>query len=409
MLTSDRTSALSRHSLHALYEAHRVVTSDLSLGAMLSRIVLAGCELIGAPHGALAPAADIGGFGEMLQLGNGRAVADAVLADASWTALTVHTDPSGTQVASVPLLVRGEPFAMLVLSAPDGGRPFDADDEEVLDAFAAATATAVENALLYDDARRSRDWLNASGEIARALLADADDDTLFEVVSRALYVAEADTVSLVLPTTDDMLEVAVTVGVGSRDWEGVVFDPHNSLLGRAITRGESLLIPDLVDHARAGYINAHHFGPTMLAPLIDAKGVRGAVVLLRMAGRPRFTAHDLDLATTFADQVALAFELNDTRAEAESLRAVEERDRLAQDLHDSVIQRLFATGVGLQGLANSVPSDETVARLRAHIADLDATIDEIRERVFGLRCRRAEDVTPVHHRVPRVATSLPAN
>lgn len=409
MLTTDRTGALGRHRMHALNEAHRVVTSDLALPAMLDRIVRAGCALIGTAHGALALADGAGGYGEILHTGQGRLIADHVLDGARWTGITRHTDAAGAAAAAVPLLIRGEPFAMLVLSGADG-EPVDAEQEEVLDAFAAATATAVENARLRDDARRSRDWLNAAGAIARALLADADEDTLFEVVSRALYAAEADTVSLVLPAPQDRLEVAVSVGVGSRDWEGVVFDPRDSLLGRAITRGESLLIADLIEHARAGYRNLHRFGPTMLAPLVDATGVRGAVVALRLAGRPCFTAHDLDLATTFADQVALGFQLSDVRAEAASLRAVEQRHHhVARDLHDSVIQRLFATGVGLQGLANSLPAGEATARLHTHIADLDATIDEIRNRVRDLEERRADDVAHAHVRVPRVTTPLPAN
>jgi GAF domain-containing protein len=302
----------------------------------------------------------------------------------------------------VQIRVRGALFGLLYVAEPQGAA-FDAEDEELLTAFAAAAGTAIENARLYDDARRSRDWLNAAGEIARALLADADENALLEVVSRALYVAEADYGSLIVPTQDGRLEVAVVVGLGAQEWQGHVFDPQNSDVGRAIARGESRLIRDLTEVASPEYQNVYHYGPAMLAPLIDAQGVRGAVMLIRNAERPGFTTKELDLASTFADQVALAFQLNDARADAESLRALEDRHRIAQELHDNVMQRLFAIGVGLDGVAHGQLPADVVERLRGYVTELDATIDEIRDRVFGLRSENPAGLAPRQHRFPRVS------
>jgi signal transduction histidine kinase len=141
----------------------------------------------------------------------------------------------------------------------------------------------------------------------------------------------------------------------------------------------------------------------MLAPLIDAQGVRGAVMLIRAADRPRFTAQELDMASTFADQVALAFQLNDARADAESLRALEDRHRIAQELHDNVMQRLFAIGVGLDGVAQSQLPHDVLERVRGYVTELDATIDEIRDRVFGLRSETAAELVRTQHRFPRVS------
>jgi GAF domain-containing protein len=411
--------ALTYPRLHALLDAHRVITSDLTLPTMLDRLVAAACELVGVPGGLLGVLDDEDGFAHVIRYGATDTAVDD-LTDASPRTLAesprpVRIDPAvrvGGQAPedrppnaglAVPVRVRGEAFGLIYLPEPSG-RLFDTADEELLAAFAAAAGTAIENARLYEDARRSRDWLNASGEIARALLADADEDTLLDVVSRALFVAEADYGSLILPTADGRLEVAVVVGLGADDWRGHVFDPQNSEVGQAIAHGESRLIRDLPELAAPGYQNIHHYGPAMIAPLIDAQGVRGAVLLIRAAGRERFTATDLDLASTFADQVALAFQLNDARADAEALRALQDRHRIARELHDHVMQRLFAIGVGLDGLMQGQLPDDTRERVRAYVRELDETIEEIRARVFGLRSGTPPRVPRGHHYLPRPAS-----
>jgi GAF domain-containing protein len=417
----------SARRLHGLFEAQRTIISDLSLAAMLHRIVAAACELVGARYGALGVLNADNKFEQLAHQGMDEAIVDRLVGQpargllselvASPQPLRMHgvVLDSGTGVflpdgaapgafLGVQIRVRDEMFGVLYIAEPHA--IFDAPDEQLLTAFAAAAGTAIENARLYDDARRSRDWLNASGEIARALLADADKDALLAVVSRALYVAEADYGSLILPTADGKLEVAVVVGLGAQDWDGHVFDPEGSDLARAIVGGKSLLIGDLTTMAAPNYANTHQYGPAMVAPLIDAQGIRGAVLLIRATGRPRFTAKELDLAITFADQVALAFQLNDARADAESLRALEDRHRIAQELHDHVMQRLFAVGVGLEGLAHSQLPAGVVDRLRAYVTDLDETIDEIRDRVFGLRSGAAAGVIRAQHRFPRVSPSV---
>jgi len=142
----------------------------------------------------------------------------------------------------------------------------------------------------------------------------------------------------------------------------------------------------------------------MLAPLVDAQGVRGAVLLIRQVGRLPFGSEDVLRASTFATQVALALELNDARGDAEWLQVVEDRHRIAQDLHDNVMQRLFATGVSLEALARSADLDPAVGeRLRGYVTDLDETIEEIRARVFGLRQADAPALRYPRGRYPHVA------
>jgi signal transduction histidine kinase len=242
---------------------------------------------------------------------------------------------------------------------------------------------------LYDQAQRSTDWLNASGEIARTLLADADEEVLMDVVSRALDIAGADYAGLIMPTDGERLRVTFAKGAGGEDFLGYEFDPVASPLGRAIIAGESICTPDLMNWANDDFVNRWDFGPAMLVPLADSDGARGAVLMIRHSQRAGFGSDDVMQASTFAAQVALALQLNDARADAEWLRVLEDRHRIAQDLHDNVMQRLFATGVGLQALADQRLDPDTGGRLRRYIADLDETIEQIRNRVFGLRANGA--------------------
>jgi GAF domain-containing protein len=384
------------HVGRRLTQAHRAITSDLSLDAMCARIVQAACELVSAQCGALVLFGTDGGFSQFAHSGMDNDAVARIRAEGT----PPHDSPL-RGFLRVPIRVRDEEFGELYLSEPAAGG-FSDEDEELVTSLAATTGTALENARLYEDARRSRDWLNASGEIARALLADADVDMLLEVVSRALHVAEADYGALVLPTEDGRLRVTVTVGLGADRFRGVVFEPGQSPMGRAMMTGESLLMPEMMPLAKSGFENVENFGPVMIAPLVDAKGLRGAVLLIRTVDRPAFTPRDLDLATTFADQVALALQLNDARADAESLRVLEDRHRIAEDLHDNVMQRLFAAGMGLQGVAEGGLEPELATRLRRHITELDETIDEIRTQVFGLRHGDGAAAQRTQNRFPRV-------
>ncbi len=418
MSSQDRPSARTEHAerLRGLLEAHRRITDDLSLTSVLASIVRVACDLVGSRYGALGVLGPDGSLEQFVHRGvddgtvrkigalpRGGGLLGAVLdlpgpvrlddltADERAEGFPRH-HPTMTSFLGVPIRVRGAAYGELYLADPVAGR-FDADDEELVTALAATAGTAIENARLYDEARRSRDWLHASGEIARALLGDGDIEVLLDLVSRALGVADADYAGLILPTEDGQLCVTAAIGTGADDFRGRRFDPAASVLGKAIVAAEGIRTHDMTLWARLGFDNRHGFGPAMIVPLVT-KGDRGAVLMMRVAGQAPFTALEVELASTFAAQVALAMELNDTRAEAERVRVLEERHRIAQDLHDNVIQRLFATGVGLQALVGQVPDGDLAERLQGHIADLDDTLDQIRSRVFGLRDGPRRPVLP---------------
>lgn len=390
---SAQPPVIDAERVRALLDAHRSITADLPLPSMLDRIVRAACDLVGADYAALGLLAPDGSIEHFVHTGRDAGTV-ARIGELRRAGGSPAHHPSMRSFLGVPILVRGEAFGELYLAHPEPGR-FDAMAEDLVTALAASAGTAIENARLLDQSRRSREWLTASGAVARALLADADEAALLDVVSQALDIAEADYAALILPTDDGRLRVTIARGTGAEDFLDKVFDPNASPLGRAIMTGRPCATREFIPWANAGFVNRHQFGPAMIAPLVDVHGTRGAVLLVRQVGRLAFRPEDLQQATTFATQVALALELNDARGDAEWLRVVEDRHRIAQDLHDNVMQRLFATGVGLEALAQAAGTDPVVgARLRRYVADLDQTIDQIRDRVFGLQ---ADDEPPVRH------------
>jgi two-component system, NarL family, sensor histidine kinase DevS len=373
--------------LHGLIDAHRAITTDTDLSAMLGRIVSAACRLVGAGYGVLGVLTDDGTLDHSVQYGK-------------------LTGPTATRaVLEVPIRVGSTVFGNLFLAEPQA-EGFSFEDEELAGALAAMAGTAVKDAQLFLDVRRSSEWLTASGEIARSLLHEEGTEILPLVVQRAVEVAEADYGTLIIPTPDGRLRAMHTVGVGSADFRGLVFSPSESGIGRAVVSGQSVLIDDMTRSSRPGFVNRWNYGPAMVVPLVDGRGVRGAVLVIRTADRRPFIARDAELASTFAAQVALALQFDDARVEREQLHALEIRHQIAQELHDNVIQRLFAIGVGLQSVQNLAVAqlDPTIGdRLARHIRDLDETIDEIRTRVFGLRQDGTEDASRFPHLPPGAA------
>lgn len=357
--------------LQRLLEIQQQVVEEPELPKVLRHVVAGARELLGAGYGSV----EIFGADETVE----QAVATGAISGESAERLDVAVE------------VRGKVLGTLTLTDPETEH-FDAAQQQVAATLARIAGVAIENSRLREESRRSRDWFAAAGEVARMLLRAPDgpidpegQDVLHAVTALAVGVAEADYAALLLPEQEDRLRVAAATGRAASVWEHFTFDPRESPLGRLVLAAEAIRVLDFVEWTTPPYENAFDFGPAMIAPLTGATGSRGALLVIRERARPAFTERDLQLTTTFAGQVALAIELDDARAEAAWLHVLEDRHRIAQDLHDVVMQRLFATGVGLQSLAETPLDFEVVNRLRQHVADLDETIDEIRGRIFGLR------------------------
>ncbi|TVL91569.1 GAF domain-containing sensor histidine kinase [Streptomyces sp. SAJ15] len=323
----------------------------------------------------------------------------------------------------VPVRVRDEVFGNLYLTEKRGG-VFDADDEAVLTTLSIAAGVAIDHARMYEESRRRERWLEALGEITRTLLSGTDAAQVLHLIAEyAAEVAGADRAVVLLPSDrdagargafgasdpsspgtapdapsgttagevpgPDTLTVAVAYGQGAERVEGLTLPVDGSLAGLAVRTGAPVSSPHLRSDERAcplGDEDAEEScGPVVAVPLRIDTGGCGALRLNRRAGRPPFDDTEVKLISGFADQAAIALELAQRRAESEELAVLHDRDRIARDLHDLAIQRLFATGMTLQSATRLIDRPEAAERVGRAVDDLDTTIQIIRSTIFGLR------------------------
>ncbi|MCF6506041.1 GAF domain-containing sensor histidine kinase [Blastococcus sp. MG754426] len=273
--------------------------------------------------------------------------------------------------------------------------PFTAGDRELLSAFAAPVGDA--SGRLHQGSGARGEWLVASVEVTREVLSagpGSGPDPLRLIAERTCEIGEAELVLVLRPTdpAGDELTVEVGVGAGADRLRGRRLPVQTSLAGRVLTSTEPVRLPHLTDAELTGEVE---LGPAMAVPLLGSGRVHGALVAARLDGRPGFTDADADGATTFAHHAALALERAEARAQHQLHALLADRQRIADDLHDHVIQRLFATGLKLHGVAGGALTGRAADRLRTAVDDLDEVIDTIRAAIFHLdsplRTRR-EDV-----------------
>jgi signal transduction histidine kinase len=249
----------------------------------------------------------------------------------------------------------------------------------------------LETRALHHSLQQRQRWLEASGRITRELLAGENTEPLRLIADLSRELADADIViTTTVPSAGGegrSLLVAADDADGGENLAALAESLCANLAGRVIQTGRPLLL----DNAGSAEISGAppsrvaDVGPVMVLPLIGTNSVRGALSLCRTRGRPRFTDVELETATSFANQAAMALELADARADQERVLVLEDRHRIARDLHDHVIQRLFATGLRLETLASSLEPGELAERITERVQDLDNTISDIRTRIFQLR------------------------
>lgn len=399
---------LVRARLRGLLQAHRLVVGDLPLSVVLRELVTTACELTGAPEGGLSLVSPDGGWGEEVHVGRDGGASEIgprvrVLLDE----LAAHPRPIRLREVSadprvdprlggpghagsflgVPVAVRGATVGTLHLLWPSGA-DLSEDDEELIASLAASAGIAVENARLLQESRRKQGWLRASTEITRQLLALDGEEPLRLIAGLLQEVAGADAVNVVLPSPDGSeLQVEVATGVGAELISGVSYPAASSASGIVLRTRRPFLVPDVADDTEhtVHLTELVALGPVMVLPLVGAHAVRGALVVARLPGRARFTDADLDMATTFANHAALALELADARAGRDRVVLLEDRDRIARDLHDHVVQRIFGAGLSLESVASTLRDDPRGAKLSAVVDDLDETIRQIRTSIFKLQ------------------------
>ena len=412
----DRASEIitSQERVRTLLSANRSIVGELSLPVVLRRVVEAARAVAGAKYAALAVIGQDGSLEQFVhagmdaatvaaigQLPKNRGVLGALIKNQTPIRLRIIADdprssgfpkghPSMTSFLGVSVRSHASVFGNLYLTDRLDGVPFTAEDEELVGALAATAGIAIENARLYDESRRRQEWLRASGKISRHLMSASGDElaVLERLADSVKRLASADIVMLVLPCADDpgRLEVTVAAGADKDDLLGFRFPTEDSAAWLVMEAGHGVMI-DYGEDAGLRYVDFGGFvpvGPIMAVPLTGAGETRGAIVVGRLTPQASFTQADLEMAEAFAEQAALALELTDARATRERLAALENRDRIARDLHDHVIQRLFAAGLTAQSLAETTSEPLIRDGLARTIGDLNGTIRQIRTTIFGL-------------------------
>ncbi|WP_428847326.1 sensor histidine kinase [Mycolicibacterium cosmeticum] len=399
-----------RDRVDGLVEAMLVVTSGLELDATLRTIVHTAIELVDARYGALG----VRGHGHELvefiyegidektreQIGplpEGRGVLGVLIDDPKPIRLDnirqhpasvgfpPHHPPMRTFLG-VPVRIRNEVFGNLYLTDKVTGQPFSEDDEVLVQALAAAAGIAIDNARLYQQAQTRQSWIEATRDIATEMLTGSDPATVFRLVAEeALTLTAAEATVVAVPADSDApspdvveLVVAETAGAVTAQLKGATLPVSGTAIGEAFAERTSRRF-EAIDMGIGTSA-----GPALALPLRVADTVAGILVAVRPPDAAPFTAEQLDMMAAFTDQATLAWQLATSQRQMHEIDLLTDRDRIARDLHDHVIQRLFAVGLALQGTIPRVRSTEAQQRLEGCVDDLQQVIQEIRTAIFDL-------------------------
>jgi signal transduction histidine kinase len=405
----------TRDRMDALLDAVLSVSSGLDLDETLRRIVQAAMDLVDAQYGALGVLDQGGMLSRFVPVGIDDATREMIgplptgygvlgvvierdkplrLTDLAQHPMSVgfpeHHPPMRTFLG-VPVRARGEVFGRLYLTEKAGGQEFTDDDEAVVLALAGAAGVAIDNAHQYEQARRRQRWLEATSQVTTELLADGDPTQALQLIaSNARELTTADYTLIAVPAdpdpdTDDSTELTVTVcvGAGAERLTGRRIPVRGSTTGAVFADRTPRSVPHLAFDVAAGL--GVDLGPALALPLGIDDPLTGVLVTARAAGSPTFTDDELQLVASFADQAALALQRAQTQATQRELEVLADRDRIARDLHDHVIQQLFGVGLALNGIHRRVKQPDLAHRLSTQIDDLDQVIRDIRTVIYDLQ------------------------
>ncbi|MFJ7287059.1 GAF domain-containing protein [Curtobacterium sp. NPDC098951] len=416
----DRAQAVlsTQGRLRALLAANRRIVEHLDLEDTLRSVVHAAVELVGARYGALGVMAPDGtALERFIHVGmdadlvarighppHGEGLLGAVVHEQA----AIRIDSIGADARStgfpdghppmegflgVPVRVRDTVYGNLYLANPSRGR-FTDEDEELVQALAATAGVAIDNARLFDEVRQRERWTTAAAEVSAALVGDETlEDVLTLIADRVIAFVDAVLVGVVEPRSDpDTIHVAVAVGSRAEGVQGREYRAEGSLAGRAMASGS--VIADQTGTDLPDYDWAPPLGPTLAIPLRDASTPLGALIISRGPGARPFSPSEAEMADEFGRQTSVALAVARGRTDRRLVERAEDRGRIARDLHDHVIQRLFAAGLSLQATAQRAP-EQVRDRIDAQVTVIDEAIGEIRTAVFALE-------SPDRHR-PRTA------
>lgn len=405
----------SQERLRALLDAVVGISSDLDLNSTLDRIVTAACDLVGARYGAL---------GVVRRDGKGlsRFVTHGIAADqieqigpypeghGILGLLIEHPEPLRLHDLSghpesygfpanhppmrgflgVPIRSRQQVFGNLYLTEKVDGADFTEDDERTMTALAAAAGVVIANARLYADTERRRRWHEVTAEITQLMLGDFEPQEALDLIARRAREVSGSLVGLILLIDGaDLVVRAIDAPAPFQRYLGRRFPANLPVLTDVLQGAEQVVIEDVAQLAKESGLlpdlpELEHIGRTILAPIAPGNHLTGGLLIVSAAqGAVLAVTPGTDLLRMFANQATLALDRKQAQRNQSTLAVLRDRDRIARDLHDLVIQRLFATGLQLQSMHRLVRPDAQ-DRISRAVDDIDSTIRDLRSAIFEL-------------------------
>lgn len=426
--------------LRSLLRANQAVVEDIELAHVLRHIAEAAVALVEAQYGALGVIDRDGGLEQFIHVGmeeqlahqighlpEGLGILGAVIEsehpirlddlgeDPRSVGFPAHHPPMRSFLG-VPIRVRDEIYGNLYLTNPTADS-FSEEDEELVLALASTAAIAIDNARRFEESRRLQRLSGALAEINAALLSPDAGDVFGVLAERVATLVDADVVCIVVsdPLTGDY-RIETARGLGAESLEGAEILDSNTVISAAMSGG-GVVVADGVTEILSEQ-QQNNRGSTVAVPLVVTGTPVGALCVTRSESGRRFSPEDLSTLAEFAAQAGLALALSQARVDRQRLDLIEERARIARDLHDNVIQRLFGTGLGLQALAARLPAHAVA--ISAQVAEIDAAIADFRTAIFTLQTsdpesvrRRlidvANELTPLLQSPPRIVFAGPVD
>jgi signal transduction histidine kinase len=409
---------LGPRSLRQLLDAVLAIGGELELDRALRRIVEAAVALVDARYGALGVLDETHrGLSEFIPVGldddavqaighfpKGLGLLGAIIEDARPLRVPdleqyprragfPPNHPPMTSFLGVPIVVRGRVFGNLYLTDKTSA-------EELATGLATAAGMVIENARLHGRVKRREAALTATQEILLATTESADDRSMLQLVAdRARELARADVATIAGSTeVPGQLVIDILSGPGFTGLLGEVFPSGGSVSGQVMSTGEPIVLEDAANDRRVQQpqVESGDIGPAMWVALNAFGTCVGTLSVARTHGAQPFDDAALELLLLFAAQAGLVLEVQQSRSRLVHLSTLEDRARIARDLHDTVIQRLFATGLSLQSIIGLADNESVRARISSAVDDLDTTIRHIRTAIFGLE--RSTDTKGVRDR-----------
>lgn len=388
--------------LRALVRANRAVVSHLELPTVLRTIVEAAVDLVGAHYGALGVIAEGGGLEQFIHVGmtdddvarighlpEGHGLLGALIDDPRPIRIQAITDdprsagfppghPPMSAFLGVPIAVRDTVYGNLYLTDPESGG-FSDEDEQLVKALAATAGFAIDNARLYAETVARQSWTATGAELTAAVLGGEGTDALAELVTRVASLVGARAAFVAVADPASAVPQVLTVIDGDDDAADA--DALARQMGGVLEGGQSVRLDEPpVPTAPAAWVA----GPTVVAPFALPDGREAALVAVREAGSLGFTSFELERTTGLARQAGLALELAAARADRQRAQLLEDRARIARDLHDHVIQQLFGAGMELQTVESALGAGPLADRVDGAVTSIDQAIAGIRTAIFAL-------------------------